>query len=331
MELRAPPKPTQHAPQSSRGSAVVIVLLLCALAMLAWLLMRDLSGVEAKRHSAEADDVRALAGKLKAAGALGEAAKLYERYLETSAADEKIRANIAYSLGDMQSEGGNYEAALRWFYEAERLGGGGLGDKLSGKIVATLERLGRFHQAQAALDARAGLEEGETVQRGKDDAVVATVGKRDIYRSDVERALDDLPPQLAERFSGEKERQEFLRKYVVDELLWRKAKKLAYDNDPEVRRQLEGMMKQVVVGAFIEREVLGKIQVEAADVKTFYDANKERYAEGEGDKKTIPAFEKVAERVTRDYQTMKMQAAYQKLIEEQLATEDVHINMDAWR
>ena len=40
----------------------------------------------------------------------------------------------------------------------------------------------------------------------------------------------------------------------------RKAQKLEYEKDPEVRRQLESVLKQLVVAKFIEREVMGRVE-----------------------------------------------------------------------
>jgi parvulin-like peptidyl-prolyl isomerase len=68
-----------------------------------------------------------------------------------------------------------------------------------------------------------------------------------------------------------------LRKYVADELIWRKAQKLEYDEDPDVRRRLDALFKQLVVEAFVGKEILGKIEVDPADLKTFHAANRARY------------------------------------------------------
>ena len=87
-----------------------------------------------------------------------------------------------------------------------------------------------------------------------------------------------------------------MKKYVADELLWRKAKKLQYDQDPEVTRRLEEAGKQLAVGLFLEREVASQITTKEPDLKTYFEANKVRYDEkGEG-----VSFEKVKDRVDQE-------------------------------
>ena len=131
------------------------------------------------------------------------------------------------------------------------LGPGELEEEGGKKIVHALEALGRVHAAKAALARRTQLESAPGVERPESDPLVATIGEDEIRRSDVTRALDDLPPFLRQRFATADGMTEFLRKYVADELIFRKAQKMEYDADPEVRRQLEGLLKQLVVGKLV--------------------------------------------------------------------------------
>lgn len=316
MELRPPPT-TPTAPARDRVTRGLVVLNLLALAALgAFVAWRSTSAPPA--DAAAADHAREVASKLKAAGALDEAAALYEVFLRETDAPAATRANVAYSLGSLYLDAGRHERALRWFYEAEALGVGELRDPLSQKIVHALERLGRHHSAQAVLGSRVALDPGDAAQRSADDPVVARIGEREIYRSEVLRLLDDLPPEMAGQVTGAR-RGELLRKYVADELLWRKAVKLEYDRDPEVRRRHEALMKQLAISKFIENDVVRQIQVDPADLKNFFEANRQRY-EKEGEK-----LEKMPPEVERDYRMSKLETAYQQIIESELATADVEL------
>jgi tetratricopeptide (TPR) repeat protein len=267
-----------------------------------------------------------VASKLKAAGALDQAATLYEDYLATVDEAPEAKAKVAYSLGTTYLDHGAYEKALRWFYEAETLGAGALADEVGQKIVHSLERLGRHHAAKAALDARVGLST-EPAQRAADDPVVARIGEQEVFRSDLDRALDDLPAEISRHFAEPAKRQEFLRKYVADELLWRKAMKLEYHEDPEVRRQHALALKQYAIGKFVEQEVVGKIEVDETDLQNYFEANRERYEqpETEDSPPRSPSFEEVRQAVERDYRMLKIQSAYSSMIESELATEDVEL------
>jgi tetratricopeptide (TPR) repeat protein len=275
---------------------------------------------------------RELASKLKAAGALEESAAQYQRWLETDSGEPAARAKIAYSLGTLFVEQGQYEKALRWFYEADLLGAGDLESEVGAKIVFCLERLGRVEAARAALAAHTSLEEPETTKRAGSEVVLAKIGSREISAADAQRALDDLPPELQQHFASRDQRLAFLKKLVADELISGKAAKLELDRDPEVRRRLEGFFKQLVVSTFIEREILGKVSVAEEDLKNHFAANKDRFKPR--DAKREPTFEEVRQAVEQDYRMMKIQAAYNELLERELSAEGVVLypeRLEQWK
>ncbi len=317
MELRSPPTPPPAPAEGRAVRVLLIVNLLGLIALGAYLYLR--SGAAAAADPAAAEHAREVASKLKAAGALDEAAAQYEVYLETTDAPSETRASVAYSLASTYLDDGRYEKALRWFYEAEALGVGELSDQLSKKVVHTLERLGRYHSAKAVLDSRVALDQGPAAARSENDPVVARIGDEEIPRSRVLSLLDDLPPEAAAQFAGGAQRAELLKKYVADELLWRKAVKLEYDRDPQVRRSYEALLKQLAISKFVEREVVSKIEIDPADLQNFFEANRAKY-EQEGE-----TLEQMPPQVERDYRMSKAQSAYQEVIDSELATEDVQL------
>ena len=322
MDLREPPSVAhrQMTDKTSRGLLILILALLLALSL--WLYLRPGS---ARTDLSTAARHREVAAKLQAAGALDEAAQLYAAYLQDSGAPDDQRARIAYSLGTNYMQSGDYEQALRWFYETEVLGAGDLSDELSSRIVHCLERLGRHHAAQAALENRVQMDP-EGVRRAEDDPVVARLGQTQIHRSEVMRALDSLPPEVASNFASPEGQQELLKKYVADELLWRQAVRLEYDRDPEVARRQTEVLKQLAVARFVEREVFDKIQVDEADLQNYFAANQDRYQQNQdGAEAQEVTFDQVRQRVERDYQMVKMSAAYNELIDTELSTQDVEL------
>ena len=119
---------------------------------------------------------RTIANKLKSVGLIEEAVTHYEAYLKEAKVGSESLANIAYTIGTMYMEVGNYEKALAWFYEAELVNpGSSLKDQVSAKIVNCLERLRKFSAAQYALDSRSGAErKGEETEVS--EKVVARIG-----------------------------------------------------------------------------------------------------------------------------------------------------------
>jgi len=324
MELRTPPQTAASSGKSDRSSRGLLwSILLLTLGILTWLvLMRVSDGSQAVRAATQ----REVASKLLAAGAADEAAELYEEVLAGSRDSDDAAPRIAYSLGKTYLANGRYDKALRWFYESEVLGPGDLADEVSSGIVNALERLGRVHAAQSALDSRAKLGSDVPI-RADSDVVVAKIGNTEIRRSEVERALDDLPAELASAFAGPQGRQRFLDKYVADELLWRKAAKLAYDRDPEVLRRQEEALKQLAVARFVEEEVLSDLKIDETDLRNYFEANRDRYekrldAGGEGKEIT---FEKARPMVEAEYRMMKLQSMYDDLIASELSAQEVEI------
>ncbi len=310
--LRPPPRP---APRSARTSWLGWVQIA--------LLVAILVAVALDRPAADGPDSvsREVAAKLEAAGALDEAAEVYAIWLAAGAAEPATRANVAYHLGVTFLEQGDYGAALRWLYEAETIGGGPA--DTGAKIVHALERMGRTHQARAALSSRAAL---DPVARASSDAVAARIDEREIRASEVLRALDDLPPQYAAAFDGAEGRGTFLEKYVADELILRKAAALELDGDAEVNRRAEAARRQIVLDTFLEREVIGKVEVADADLQTFFAANSDRYQPEEGDPVTLDA---VRERVERDYLGYRVGDAYRQLVETELSAAGVELFPEA--
>jgi tetratricopeptide (TPR) repeat protein len=324
MELRQPPQtPTLQPPD--RVVRCLLIANLAVVVVIAVLLVQSQTTTSGDQDVAARQ--RQVASKLKAAGVLDQAAALYEQYLAAADASPEAGAKIAYSIATTYQQRGDYARALRWFYEAEILGPGNLSDEVSQKIVSCLERLGRHHAAQSALDARVQLDTDEA-QRATDDPVVARIGDEEIHRSDIQRALDDLPPELAASFDEPSKRPEFLKNHVAEELLWRKATKLEYDRDPEVLNAHAAMLRQLAVSKFVEREVVGKIEVDEADLKTYFEANRDRYAEPpkeEGGEPRPLSYEEARPLVERDYRMVKIQSAYGSIIESELATKNVEL------
>jgi hypothetical protein len=304
--------------------------------------------------SGRGDLDRAVAAKLQAAGAVEDAAERYEAYLRNATPDAEERARIAYSLGTTALEGGDAARGLRWFYEAESLLQGEtasgetakLRDDVAAKIVHALERLGRHHAAQATLNQRVRLDggtgdesggEGDETLRSDDDPILAVLDGREIRRSQVERKLDDIAPQLAQVQTTPEQRAQLLQSVVADELMWRKATKLEYHRDPKVLRRHEELLRQLAIDRLIDQEVAQKIEVDEADLQNFYQAHQERYQrpadpsrkeEGE-EPQTLP-FDQIRPAVERDYRRSKMESAYQKFLEQELSTAEVKMFPERW-
>ncbi len=290
VKLRSPPASTSAQPAGVYSRTLLWLQLVVSLVLLSAVIF--VAGVSRDPSRAEgAVLTRQVASKLLSAGVIDEAASLYQDYLWSGEVSPDSHASIAFSLGNVYLDAGRYQEALRWYYEAETVGTsstsgglvtGGQGGSITGeaarKIVHCLEKLGKLHQAQAVLASSTTLEASK-LQHADADPLVARIGSREIRLSELLRALDELPPGLAEPYSGSAGKKAFLEKYVADELIWRKARKLEYDSDPEVLEQIQAATRQIVLGAFVEKEILGKVVPTDTDLETWYSAHKVRYRE----------------------------------------------------
>jgi peptidyl-prolyl cis-trans isomerase C len=233
-------------------------------------------------HSSVTENVtlyRELANKLKSVGLAREAISQYEQYFTTASLDKKTRANLAYTIGELYLEEDNYEKALSWLYRVEMIDPEtSLKSEVGSKIVHCLETLGKFHAAEYALASRSAPPEMQGKEL-KGSKTVAEIGERKITLREIDEALDELPPWMKEQFKGKEKKVEFMKKFVADELLYRKAKKLEYDKDGELRKKTAQLMRQLMTNKILEDELKNKVTIEEDDLKNYFKANQDRYKE----------------------------------------------------
>ena len=320
-ELRRPPIQPEF-PQSRISMGKIII----TQALFSIMIIAGFYWISNQHHGAQKNvhNLKSIASKLKAAGATPEAAQLYSRYLELGE-KEPNRANIAYSLGLIYLDLGKPSQALRWFYEAEASEAGPLKNAISEKIVHILERLGKSHAARQRLSQTVGLT--QPTQHSADDILLAKIGPTSIHQSDLDRYLNGLPPELSKQLAGDHNQRPLLQKYIADELMWQKAQKLEYPKRDDVRLALNQMQRQLVVGRFLEEEILKKVQTDTTDLKAFYELNKESYKT----KDTIPPFEEVRNKVENEYRVMKFKAIYEEMLSNEFKNGNIEIIAEALR
>ena len=270
-------------------SVIILSLLSVCLAMVVVFLGFKIGVGPAKnpppQHSWTPDDQRSLANKLKSAGLFLPAIREYEGYIRTAPVDKKQLANLSYTMGKMYMEAGRHEDALACFYRVE------IADpetplkaEVGSKIINCLERTGKYNAAEYALSKRASHEKPE---EQKVSTVVAEISGQKIYLEDVNNALDSLPQWMQKQFESKEKKVEFVKKYVADELFFRKALKLEYDKDPGVRKKLKSVEKELLVNKVVEEELKDKIKIEEDDLRNYFEARKKQYAQKEAVKVSL--------------------------------------------
>jgi len=140
------------------------------------------------------------------------------------------------------------------------------------------------------LDEEAGAESGE---------VVAEIGPQKITRVELDRQIEasienqlamlagQMPEEqrkqqkeaLLKRFSADQQRLQFLNGYIVQEILYRKARESKLIDDPAVRAQLRDAERSLLARQLMETELSGKIFITDSDMSVYYEARKSQYVE----------------------------------------------------
>lgn len=232
----------------------------------------------AKNTTWTAEKQREYANKLKAENLNKEAIQEYEKYINTYPVPPETQANIYYNIGKIAEESGEYENALAYYYKVELIyPETNIKQELGEHIVTCLEKLGRGIDAQYALDKRTALNSGE----GKEGKVIARIGKEQITDIQLNKELQKLPEWMREEYNKPDKKIEFLKQYMAMELLWRKARRLGYDKDAEVRLKLNDISKELAIKKLLENELSKKINVTPDQIELYYKANKDKYIEPE--------------------------------------------------
>ena len=260
-----------------------------------------------------------------------QAIREYEEYLKYYPLDKREIVNISYMIANIYFDRlHDYENALAFYLRIKYLSPeSNLQNEVSKKIVECLERLRRSTEAQQVIEQNAALnEEQKPVSRPGE--VVAKIGDREITTSDLQYELNRLPVYMREQLQTKEKRIEFLKNFIVQELLYDSAKRMGLDKEKEVREGVRLAEKSLMAQKLLQEEVekeTGLDKYSNADVELYYKANQEKYAEkdDEGKIKRIPTFGEVQERVAQDFVQEKQQEAYKRLIERLMKAEDVKI------
>ena len=214
-----------------------------------------------------AENQRELANKLKSAGLARQAAQEYEQYIKSAQLEPEQLAGLCYTIGKMCMEAGDYEKALAWLYRVE------LADpqtklkaELGSSIINCLERTGRHSAAEYALAKRTSATDNATRTSG---TVVAEIGSDKVYLEDVNEAFDNLPDWMRKQFEGKQAKAEFAKKYIADELFFRKALKLELDKDADIRKKMKMAQRELMVNRVLETELKEKLKIEEDDLKNY--------------------------------------------------------------
>lgn len=202
------------------------------------------------------------------------AAGEYEKMISRDYSLSKT-ANLSYLLATVYYDKvKDYASAVKHYIKYRvLLPKGPMIEEVNARIIECLERLGKHYDSSLELDKAVTVDKKAPVP----GAVVASIGKKNITLSDLNRELGDLPQNLASYYSGAEKKKEFLYNMLASELLYASAKKLNFETDKNIISRTEQFKKSVMVQELIEREVRKKISIADKELELYYEAKKDGF------------------------------------------------------
>jgi tetratricopeptide (TPR) repeat protein len=291
-----------------------LIVSFVTLALVAYMLFVNPNGMKGRDYQVEKN----LAGELADNNLYLASIDDYKRILEDPSLENGTRANIHYLIGKSYFENLlDYENAAANFIRARSLNPkADFYDEAGRNLIISLEKMGRVLDAKRELDNAANIDGSQKSAGGKD--IVATVGERPIYLSDIENDIQSLPPEVQKRYLDKNGKMEILQQRIAVELMYQDAVRNGMDKDSDILRKQKDIEKQLIVEKYAMAKIMPQINIDTADVKNYYQANKKsKY----GDK----SYDEVSTKVLMDYQQEKSQRAFSDYVAKLAAVEKVQV------
>ncbi len=287
----APPQPPKH--QRGGFLNLLIVLLLIALLVLQFFPAAKPAAETNTAGGAPPTDWKELALKLRAKNLHHAAADAWRRHL-AMLTDGEERGKIYYEIGKQLMKGAEYEDAIAAFYQADTLLGAGstVSKNITESIAGCLERLGKFAEKDRELRERVHAD----AKQNTGQEIAAEIGLQRIPVHELDRQISreielqlswqlavppeqekELRKQYLKRYENPKQKLQKLYQMVGQEVLYRRGRELELDKSPALQELLAQTREQLVAQAVIARELRDKINPTEADLRTYFEANKQHF------------------------------------------------------
>jgi hypothetical protein len=302
------------AQNKSTLSVISIIISLATLMLVIIMLLTSGDKVEVSNHKLE----KTLAGELADNNLYSAAIDKYKRILSDPNIDKETRANINYLIGKIYFDDlFDYENAAAHYIIARSLNPEGSFYAEAGKnLIASLEKMGRMIDAKRELDKSVSIDSIYAAHEG--ETVVAKIGDKPIFLTQIDEAIQSLPSEAQLQFAGKAGKLQFLNQYIGMELMYQASIREGFDNDREILKQKEELTKQLLIQKYIIDKVLPEVNIDTADVRNYYTANKDSKYEDK-------SYDEARNQVFMDYQQEKAQQAFSEYAARLSAVEKVQI------
>ena len=144
-----------------------------------------------------------------------------------------------------------------------------------GYLAAVTAEEAKKEAEKASAPAKAEKSKKGKGEKAK-DAVVATIGTKQITMKELNDKLEQIPPQYRMTFKGE-DKKKLLENIIDRYLLTQEAKRVKIDKIPEVEQKVEDLASNILIQELINREINQKIVITDEEAKKYYDANLDEF------------------------------------------------------
>jgi hypothetical protein len=291
-----------------------------------------------------------LATKLAQRNLYAQAAKVWQEYLAREKLTEPEKAKVLFNTAALLEKAGLYADAVEYYYRSESTAKlPEFESSIKSGVEGCLERMGRFSALRYELMERTSFKKGA----GPEQKVVAEIGPEKLTAADldglIENGVDNqlqplsnfmTPEQLSEQkkksleqFKNPKMKQQFLRSWLTQEVLYRQALEQGLSEKPGTKRLLNDLSREVLSRQMMDQQLASKIHITETDLRTYYEANKANYVEEVNDPNTEKprqkSFDEVRQQVAMSLMSEKRRDVQQQFIEEMMDKYNVIIHASA--
>ena len=299
LNLSVPQRPTKAAGNSPKGLLILLVLVLgIGVANIIVTVKKD-DATTVITSGLTPESQKNLALKLEKQGLHESAIRAWQDYLDQSSAGVEEQAKIWYRIGKLYQQDEKFEQALESYYRSESYAKvDDLSDDISRRTQECLEAAGKFAALRSELKDRVDKSQAKG---GDEQEIVAEIGAEKITQSQLDQMIEQeidrqltqmagiLPAeqmkqqkeQLLKRFATPEQKLQMLNQFIMEEVLYRRARQVKLTEKPQTRDLLKSLEKKVLAQSLVQAEMADKINITPVDLNTYYQAHLKDYLQPE--------------------------------------------------
>ena len=226
----------------------------------------------------------------------GAAARTWTEYIEATRPGGDEAARIWFRVGKLYQDASDYERAVEAYYRAEAIAEvDELAPEISRRSAECLEAMGKFAALNYEIESRTAIAKSDSTGGA---AVLAEVGSWKITRADldmmIEAQIDAQLSTLAGDMTAEQrqkqkekflegvlkqgEREKWLERFIIQEMLYRRAVEEKLTDDPEFRALTRQIEREILAQKVLGREYASRLTSPTPDeLRAYYQGHKDEF------------------------------------------------------